>query len=150
MATESLAQRGYRTTIESSIAPGDALGRISEVALWWAKHVDGAAKEVGDEFTVRFAGGDRYTLRVAELEPPGRAVWEVTDAFQGWVADPGEWIGTRIVWTVSARPDGATVQMEHVGLVPALECFDRCTGGWTYLVHDSLAGHLAGASGRPA
>jgi hypothetical protein len=150
MAIESDTRRSYRTTIQSSITPGEALRRIGEVWRWWAKDVDGAASTVGDLFTVRFASGDRYTLRVAELEPAERVVWDVTDAFQGWVDNPTEWVGTRIVWTVSPRPDGTSVQLEHVGLVPDLQCFERCTGGWTYLVHDSLAAYLAGGSGQPA
>lgn len=139
----------YSTTIRAAIAPDEAIRRISHVQDWWSKNCEGSAEDVGDVFTVRFGNGDRYTIRIAELDPTARVVWEVTDSHQGWVADADEWVGTSIVWTITKDADGVAVAMTHVGLTPALECFDQCTGGWAYLVHQSLEPLLTEGRGLP-
>lgn len=92
---------------------------------------------------------DRYTIRVSELEPH-RVVWDVADASQGWVSDSSEWVGTRIVWAIDEDGNGVLIGMTHEGLGPNHECFDRCTGGWNYLLQESLARLLSEGAGRPA
>jgi hypothetical protein len=140
----------YTISFLATLPPREVIERISDVPGWWGADYQGSAAEIGDVFTVRFSNGDRYTLRVAELERWQRVIWQVVDARQEWVSDPSEWVGTSVVWTVEPG-DGATqVRMRHVGLTPQLECFERCSWGWGYLVNESLAELLAGRPGRPA
>lgn len=139
----------YHTTIRADITPEEAVARISQVDRWWSTNHEGRADNVGDVFTVRFGSGDRYTIRIAELEPGERVVWDVTDSFQGWVADPSEWVGTRIAWTIKKEANGVSIDMTHVGLAPNLECFDRCKQGWDYLAQESLFRYLTEGKGRP-
>lgn len=139
----------FRATIRADLARAEAIQRISHVDRWWSKNCEGSSSSVGDVFTVRFANGDRYTIRIAELDPTSGITWDVTDSFQGWVADTDEWIGTSIVWAVNDETEGVSIEMTHVGLVPKLECFDGCTGGWRYLVNESLAKYLTDGEGLP-
>lgn len=139
----------YGTTINAAVSPEEAIQAIGLVQRWWSKNYEGSAGKVGDAFTVRFGNGDRYTMRVAELDPSAKVVWEVTDSYQGWVANSSEWVGTTIVWTVEKEANGVSVTMTHSGLTPALECFDTCSGGWTYLVQQSLAKLLTEGTGLP-
>ncbi len=147
MATDA-RRADYHGEIRAQVTPEDAVRHISGVPEWWGTNYEGSASRVGDTFTVRFANGDRYTIRVAELEPH-RVVWDVTDAFQGWVSDSSEWVGTRIVWAIDEDGNGVLIGMTHEGLGPNLECFDRCTGGWDYLLQESLARLFSEGAGRP-
>ncbi len=41
-----------------------------------------------------------YKIRIAEIDPNKRFVWEVIESFQGWVKNTSEWVGTKIVWEI--------------------------------------------------
>jgi hypothetical protein len=43
---------------------------------------------------------------------------------------------------------GAALQFRHIGLRPALECFDQCRAGWGHFM-PSLAQFLDTGEGRP-
>ncbi len=78
-------KQDYRTEISANVTSQEAFDKISRVPEWWGKNFEGKSKKVNDVFTVRFAIGDVYKMRVAEIDPNKRIVWEVVDAFQGWV-----------------------------------------------------------------
>jgi hypothetical protein len=90
-----------------------------------------------------------YKLQIAEVVPNERMVWGVIDARQVWVKDPTEWVGTRIVWEISSQARGTQIDMTHIGLVPEIECYEKCTLGWDYLIKSSLSKFLTDNTGLP-
>jgi Activator of Hsp90 ATPase homolog 1-like protein len=145
----AMKQPDYHSSITADITPEEAVEKISRVSEWWGTHVEGMSRQVEDVFTVRFAGGDMYKVRVAEVVPDERMVWEVMDARQVWVKDPTEWVGTRIVWEISSQARGTQIDMTHIGLGPELECYEQCTLGWNYLINSSLSKFLTDTTGLP-
>ena len=142
--------RGYSRITITEAAPGQSCDAISRVAEWWAKDFQGQSKRPGDVFTVRFEKGDSFKLKVAEVIPDRRIVWEVLDANQKWVKDPAEWVGTKIIWDINEVSGGTEIRFTHLGLVPDLECFGTCQLAWDYLMQKSLAGLLSTGTGLPA
>jgi hypothetical protein len=60
-----------------------------------------------------------------------------------------EWKDTRVIWEL--RDDGAggcRLALEHVGLVPALECYQHCELGWDRFLA-SVAGWAERGVGAP-
>lgn len=139
----------YHSSITADIAPQEAFDKIVRVSGWWAKDFEGKSEEPNDVFTVRFPNGDRYKVKVAEIIPNKKIVWEVIDSYQGWHNDHTEWIGTKIVWEVFPQKDGVEVKLTHSGLVPEFECFDKCSQGWDYLMQKSLSRFLTENTGLP-
>ncbi len=90
-----------------------------------------------------------FKAQVSEMLPDTHIIWEFIDAYQGWVKNPTEWVGTQLIWEVTPQRDGAEVKMTHVGLVPELECFDQCTKSWHYLMQESLLKFLNDGKGHP-
>ena len=123
--------------------------KISRVSEWWAKNFEGKSEEPNDVFTVRFENGDMYKVKVSEIIPNKKILWDVIDSYQGWHNDHTEWIGTKIVWEVFPMADSIEVKMTHVGLVPEFECFDKCSHGWDYLIEKSLLSFLNSNKGMP-
>ncbi|HET9174052.1 MAG TPA: SRPBCC domain-containing protein [Candidatus Saccharimonadales bacterium] len=123
---------------------------IAQVSKWWAKDFTGNASNIGDTFTVKFKAGDTFTLKVIEIIPDKKVLWEVLDAYQGWVQDPKEWVGTRIMWNIAPVDDNTEVRFTHEGLVPTLECYGTCQAAWEYLMKQSLAALLNTGTGLPA
>jgi hypothetical protein len=144
-------KQDYRTEISANVTPQKAADKISRPQEWWAKNFEGESKRVNDVFTVRFASGDMYKIRIAEMDPSKRIVWQVIDSFQGWVKNATEWKGTQIVWEIKQKEKngGVSIDMTHVGLVPEIECFNRCKMGWDYLTHESLSKYLTEGKGLP-
>ena len=131
-------EQDYQSSFTANISPREAFENISRVSEWWSTDFEGKSAEPNDVFTVRFESGDMYKVKVAEIIPDKKIIWEVIDSYQGWHPDHTEWVGTKIVWEVFPQKDGVEVQMTHVGLVPEFECFDLCSKGWDFLTQNSL------------
>ena len=144
-----MSDGNYTKTIKANIVPGEVIDKIGQVSEWWSKNFEGKSTALNDVFTVRFMNGDMYKIKIGELIADKKIVWDVIDAYQSWVKEPTEWVGTKIVWEVSETKDGSEVHFTHIGLVPELECFDTCTGGWNYLMTESLSELLNKGVGVP-
>lgn len=144
-----MKNQSYSSRITTSLSPQETLERISNVSQWWAKNFEGDTKSVGDVFTVRFKNGDRYKMKVAEITPNKKIVWDVIDADQTWHNDRDEWVGTKIIWEIVSQNNKTEVKMTHVGLVPEFECFEECNQGWDYLIKQSLQNLFDNDKGVP-
>ncbi|HSW96502.1 MAG TPA: SRPBCC domain-containing protein [Candidatus Saccharimonadales bacterium] len=142
-------KQSYKKIIITKTTTKDAFDKICRIPEWWAKNFEGKSKEKGDVFTVVFKSGDMYKIKVAELVPNGKIVWDVIDSYQGWNDHHTEWNGTTIIWEISSQKDQTEVQMMHVGLVPEFACFESCSQGWNYLVEKSLQKLLDEDKGMP-
>lgn len=147
-----MKEQYYQSSFTANVSPREALEKITRVSEWWGTHFEGKSQELNDVFTVRFpggdSGGDMYRAKVAEILPE-KIIWEFIDTYQGWVKNPTEWVGTKILWEVIPQKDGVEVKMTHVGLAPELECFGECTKAWNYLMQESLSQFLNEGKGRP-
>ena len=144
-----MKQQDYYSSIAVPVTPTEAFDKISRVSEWWAKSFEGKSQQVSDVFTVRFESGDMYKIRIAEMNPDKRIVWDVIESFQGWVKNTSEWAGTRIVWEIKQEKNRVSIDMTHIGLVPEIECFNSCTRGWNFLIQESLLKYLIEGKGLP-
>jgi hypothetical protein len=144
-----MKEQSYQSSFIAHIPPKEAFEKISRVSEWWAKNFEGTSQRPDDVFTVRFRSGDMFQAKVTEMLPDTKIIWEFIDAYQGWVKNSTEWIGTKIMWEVTPQKEGVEVTMTHVGLVPELECFAQCTKSWHYLMQESLFQFLNEGKGHP-
>jgi hypothetical protein len=89
-------------------------------------------------------------IRVAELLPGKRVVWQVLDNWMSFIDDQSEWKGTQIRFDLSAVDGGTEVRFTHVGLVRSDECFEVCRDAWGVYVNDSLRNLIATGVGKPS
>ena len=143
-------KQDYHSDIVTNVTPTEAFEKIGRVSEWWATNFEGGSQKLNDVFTVRFGSGDMYKVKIIELVPNKKIVWEVIDSYQGWVKDHTEWVGTKILWEVLPKKDGTRIDLTHIGLVPIIECFDKCIQGWDYLLQKSLIKFLTEKKGLPA
>jgi hypothetical protein len=77
-------------------------------------------------------------------------VWHVVDAYLSFIDDHDEWTDTKVIFDVTASPDGATLHFTHEGLTAAdSDCFEACSRGWTFYITESLPRLIATGTGRP-
>jgi hypothetical protein len=124
-----MSTQHYHKSITTTVSAEEAFTKISNVSTWWTPNIKGSAKHLNDVFTMR-TERDTVTLQVVEVIPDKKLVWLVTDCQMSWLKDPTEWKNTHIVFEISEENQQTRIDMTHIGLVPAVECYNVCEPGW--------------------
>jgi uncharacterized protein YndB with AHSA1/START domain len=131
----------HRVGVNAS--PRDVYNAITardRLAGWWTADTRGQS-EVGG--VVHFQFGDRgfFDMKVLELQPAKRVVWEVTDG-------PKEWIGTKVIWELTGEGAGTTIRFKHQGWREQVDFMGHCSTKWASFLF-SLKSLLETGSGAP-
>ena len=118
-----------------------ALTTRDRLAAWWTNETQGRS-EVASVMHFRFGDVGFFDMKVLELDPEKRVVWEVTDG-------PKEWIGTEVIWDLAPeRAGGTTLRFKHQGWREPVDFMHHCSTKWaTYLM--SLKSLLETGKGAP-
>jgi hypothetical protein len=140
--------QSFSTTIVVQRTPEEVFAAIGRPQVWWNQLIHGSTEAVGDEFGFHMPGVHTTRMRVAEALAGRRVVWRVLENQFSFVQDQHEWLGTDVVFDIEQREEGVAVVLTHVGLVPALECYEICSGAWTHHLDAGLRALLV--TGVPA
>jgi len=143
-----MENKNFHTAITVNSSAAEAMKKISQVNLWWAKNFVGSAEKLNDTFTVRF--GDTFVdFLISELVPNKKVVWKVTDCNLHWINAKKEWVNTEVVFEISPENNQSKIDFTHIGLVPSVECYEDCEVGWTGHVTTSLVSFINTGKGQP-
>ena len=143
-----MEKKDFHLTITVNASPEEAIKKINQVNLWWAKKVIGNSEVLDDKFTVDF-GKTFVDFQISELIPNKKVVWKVTDCNLDWINDKKEWNNTEVVFEVSTESNKTKIDFTHIGLVPGIECYEDCEEGWTGHVTNSLVKFIDEGKGMP-
>lgn len=143
-----MQKKDFHKTITVNASPAEALKKISQVNLWWAKNFTGRAEEKGDKFNVRF-GETFVDFEISEAVPDKKVVWKVTDCNLHWINNKKEWNGNEIVFEVTPGKNDTKIDFTHIGLTPDVECYSSCEPGWTGHLSYGLADFINKGVGKP-
>jgi len=138
-----MSGQNYTTAFKVDQAPEEVFDAINNVRGWWTGAIEGSTDELGAEFTYQYENLHKSTQKITELVPGKKVVWHVTEAEINFVEDKSEWKGTDIVFDITEKDGKTEVRFTHVGLVPAIECYDSCSDAWGYYVKSSLREFIA-------
>lgn len=142
-----MIKQSFTTSITVDNSAADVFNAINNVGAWWHGEVKGGAQKPDDEFEYRFEHFHYSKQKVAELIPGKKIVWLVTDSKLSFTKDQSEWTGTRIIFEIEEVNGKTQVRFTHEGLVPAFECYDDCSNGWSMLMQKSLFSLLTKGEG---
>jgi len=145
-----MSSPSYTTSFTVDRTPEQVFDAITDVRSWWMTKVDGDTRAVGDEFSYRVPGIHYCKMRVTELVPGEKVVWQVVDNHMGFITDQREWKGTEIRFELSEKDGVTELRFTHDGLVAGYECFDICQNAWTFYVGSSLRRLAATGQGEPS
>ena len=128
----------YTTLFTVDQSPEAAFAAIIEPRAWWSGEFEGDTSKLGDVFTYRYKDLHYSKQQVTEMVPGKRVAWLVLEGTLNFVEDKTEWVGTTITFDIARNGDKTDVLFTHVGLQPAVECFDTCSDAWTSLIQGSL------------
>lgn len=123
--------------------PREVFGTLTTrdgLAGWWTGDTRG---RTGSGGTIHFQFGERgfIEMKVLELVPERRVVWEVSGG-------PADWIGTRIIWELAPEGTGTTIRFKHQGWREVSDFMGHCSTKWgTFLL--SLKALLESGKGAP-
>lgn len=144
-----MSQPSYSTTFVVDQTPAEAFVAILDPRAWWSQRIDGPTDTVGAEFHYDNDELHQSTMRIVELVPDRKVVWECLDNHFSFTEDKTEWIGTMPQFEISPDGDQTRVTFTHVGLVPDYECFDVCVNAWGGYITGSLKDLITTGTGSP-
>ncbi len=143
-----MENKNYHRAITVNASPEEAMKKISQVNLWWAKKVKGKTEKLNDKFTVDF--GETFSeFLISEFVPNKKVVWRVTDCNLHWIKAKKEWVGTEVVFEISEKENAIQIDFTHIGLVPGVECYNDCEAGWNGHITNSLVNFINEGKGEP-
>lgn len=143
-----MGNKNFHRTITVNASAEEAMKKINQVNLWWAKNFSGSAEKLNDKFTVRF-GETFVDFLISELVPNKKVVWKVTDCNLHWIKAKKEWNNTEVVFEISSENNKTKIDFTHIGLVPGVECYNDCETGWNGYVKGSLVTFINENKGKP-
>ena len=138
----------FTTTISVDQTPNEVFEAINDVRGWWGGQIEGRTDKLGAEFTYRYEDVHYSKQKVTELIPGKRVVWHVVESRLNFVDDKSEWKGTDITFDIARKGDKTEVRFTHVGLVPAIDCYDQCSNAWGFIIKSSLTSFIMTGKGQ--
>ena len=121
---------------------------INNVAAWWHGEVIGNTNQLNAAFTYQMETFHFSTQKIVELVPNKKIVWLVTQSNLSFIKQTDEWTGTQIIFEIETVNNKTQVHFTHQGLVPSVECYGACSGGWTALIQKSLYSLITTGKGQ--
>jgi uncharacterized protein YndB with AHSA1/START domain len=113
----------HKVGIKSSpLGVYNALATRGGLCGWWTKDTQWDGK-VGSVINFRFGDRGFIDVKVLELDPAKRVLWQVVDG-------PAVWIGTKISFDLVQEDDFTLVFFKHQGWKEPSEFIHHCSTKW--------------------
>lgn len=140
----------FSTGFSVDQSPEAVFNAINNVRGWWSEGVEGGTRKLNDEFIYRHKDMHFSKQKLIEVIPGKKVVWLVTDSYLSFLKkEKSEWNDTKIIFEINEKDNQTEVVVTHQGLIPGVECFEACSNGWNYYLHESLLPLITTGKGRP-
>ena len=126
----------FQYAFTTSKAPGEVFSYLLNPNNWWiglyGETIEGKSAAINDEFSFKAGDGVHYSnQQLIDLTIHEKILWLVKESNLSFLENTNEWAGTKICFDIEQEAGKTKVIFSHIGLVPAIECYERCTGAWT-------------------
>lgn len=139
----------YTVSFTVDESPEEVFAAVNNVRGWWSGNIEGSTAKLGAVFTYRYKDLHDTTQKITEWVPGKKVVWHVLKAHINFVKDKTEWEGTDVVFEVARKGNQTELRFTHVGLVPAIECYGKCSSAWGFFINESLRSLITTGKGDP-
>lgn len=139
----------FTTSFTTKKSAREVFDAINNVRGWWSTSLEGDSQKLNDVFKYEYKTMHDSTQKLIEVVPDKKVMWKVSDSTLTFVNKKDEWDGTTVLFEISEDDGSTKVVFTHRGLIPALECFEACSGGWNHYIHKSLVPLINTGKGNP-
>jgi hypothetical protein len=139
----------YTLSLTVDQSPEEVFAAVNNVRGWWSGNIEGSTDQPGAVFTYRYEDIHDTTQKITEWVPGKKVMWHVLKAQINFVKDKTEWEGTDVVFEIARKGDQTELTFTHVGLVPTIECYGKCSGAWGFFINESLRSLITTGKGDP-
>ncbi|MEO6541246.1 MAG: SRPBCC domain-containing protein [Ferruginibacter sp.] len=139
----------FTTAILVDQTPEAAYHAINNVRGWWSEEIEGSTDKLDESFNYQYEDVHRCKIKVTELIPGKKVVWQVLENYFKFTEDSTEWTGTTIIFDITEKDNKTEIRMTHQGLVPEYECYNICRDAWTTYIQKSLRNLISTGKGKP-
>lgn len=139
----------FNTTLVVDQTPKQAFDAINNVRGWWSEEIEGETDKLNDVFKYHYEDVHACTIKLIEVTPDKKVVWEVLENYFKFTKDTTEWTGTTISFEITEKDGKTQIAMTHHGLTSEYECFEICRGAWTNYIQNSLGSLISTGDGKP-
>jgi uncharacterized protein YndB with AHSA1/START domain len=122
-----------------------ALTTRAGLAGWWTTDTQAESK-IGGALRFRFSADGKeiggFDMKVLELQPATRVLWQVVDG-------PAEWVGTKIRFDLKQEGEYCIVLFQHLGWKEPVEFMHHCSTKWAIFLM-SLKSLVETGKGHPS
>lgn len=141
--------KDFTTTILVDQTPERAYQAINNVRGWWSEEIEGDTDRLNAEFIYHYEDVHRCHIKVVEMVPGKKVVWNILRNYFKFTEDSTEWTGTHVEFLIEQKDNKTQIRLTHLGLVPEFECYDICKNGWTNYIQNSLYKLITTGKGEP-
>lgn len=141
----------YVATVHYGVPPADVYEAVAQPGGpngWWTTSGDTATAE-GGLMRLNWSGRDHIVFRLDRLDWPTAMTWTCVEQHDRNLAVPDEWVGTKLHFRFVEDRDGTLLEFTHEGLIPQLDCYDVCEGGWDFFLRRSVKLLAETGAGQP-
>ncbi|MDF2189860.1 SRPBCC domain-containing protein [Paraflavitalea sp. CAU 1676] len=141
--------QSFTTTLLIDKSPEDVYKAMVNVRGWWSEEIEGGTTNLNDEFKYHYMDVHTARMKLIEVVPNKKVVWQVLDNHFKFTKDQSEWKGNKVVFELSSKDGKTQLQFTQQGLVPEYECYDICKDAWTHFITESLRDLVLTGKGQP-
>ncbi|MEN7547797.1 SRPBCC domain-containing protein [Rapidithrix thailandica] len=139
----------FTSTLLVDQSPEEVFHAINNVRGWWSEEIAGSTDKLSEEFTYHYKDVHSCKMKLVEVIPGKKVVWQVMDNYFKFTKDQSEWQGTNISFEIMKKDGQTQLHFTHQGLVPGLECFEICSNAWARYIQQSLRSLITTGEGLP-
>lgn len=126
-----------------------AFNAIKNFRAWWSEEIEGNTDRLNEEFFYHYKDIHLCKIKLIEMVPDKKLVYQVIDNQFSFIEDKTEWVGTKLIFEISNEGDKTKIRFTHEGLVPEYECYNVCFDAWTGYIKNSLHNLITTGKGEP-
>lgn len=142
-------KKDFTTTILVDQDRTTAFNAIKNFRAWWSEEIEGNTDQLNEVFFYHYEDIHLCKIKLTEIVPDKKLVYQVLDNQFNFIEDKTEWIGTQLIFEITEDGDKTKVQFTHKGLVPDYECYPICFDSWTRYIQKSLYLLITTGKGEP-
>lgn len=144
-----MTNNNFTSTIVVDKNVTTAFNTIINFRAWWSEDIEGNTDILNETFFYHYKDVHLCKLKLIELVPNKKLVYEVLENEFNFTKDKTEWTNTRLVFEIIPEGNKTTIVFTHEGLVPQYECYKICEDAWTNYIQKSLNNCITTGKGEP-